>query len=318
MPAYYTHKYFAQDIFKNIDNLNINQDYYLLFSQSFDILYYNLGNSKKAKEIKKLGHMAHHKNTQSFFINAISIALENNLQDNQYIRSFILGSLTHYILDSSFHPYIFYKTGIFRHDTQTQKYNGKHTELELLLDIYFFNKDHNIKFHKYKHYKEYNNIKNPPLELINYINLVYERSFYKKNIGNYYFKCLNNWRFVTKHVKNSHAKIKKYLYKAVDNLFKSKSNIEYYSYYLKNYNENFLNNEHKIWFNPANKEICSNNNINEMYLAAFNKCIAISNEIIHVLDKKQAISKLLKVIPNISYSTGLNLSLNLVMKYFEY
>lgn len=318
MPAYYTHKYFANNIFSLINNQNIDLNYFLLFSQSFDILYYNLGISKNAKEIKRLGKTAHYKNTQAFFINAINIALKENLQNDSHVRSFILGFLTHYILDSTFHPYIFYKTGIFKHNKDTIKYKGKHTYLELMLDYYFFKKEHQIKFHKFKHYKAYDNISIPSSTFLDYINKVFKKTYNKNDIAYYYFKDIKNWRFITKYFKNLNAHFLKIVYRIHDKLFRYKNSLVNYSYYIKELDQNILNNNNLIWYNPADKSIQYYNNVEDLYKEALDKYISISNHILNVLDKKEDIHSLTDIIPNISYFNGLDLSLNKRARYFEY
>lgn len=317
MPAYYTHKFYANDVYNRIDNSKINKDYFLLFAQSFDILYYNSKLGKKNKEVKKLGRTAHYKNTQAFFINAVNIALNNHLEDNSYVRSFILGFLTHYILDSTFHPYIFYKTGVFKQNKETFKYKGQHTLMELQLDYYYFCKDYDIPFYKYKHYKSYELIDKKE-ELNIFMNQVFKKTFNKDDVATYYFKDLKKWRMVTKYLKNTNVRFLKFVYKFIDKVFKYKKSIGNYSYYIKSIDTTIFNNEHKKWFNPADKKITYNYSIDDLYQNAIDKYLEISNAIIAVLEKKEDIKTLANIIPNVSYFHGLDLSLNKKTKYFEY
>ncbi len=100
MPAIVTHHLFADEIKNNL-NLKVNDNYYI-FAQSHDYLYFSL-----SKKNRILAHTAHIKNTQDYFLYMIKFIKDNNLKDNIDLISYLYGSLTHYILDSTLHPYIF-------------------------------------------------------------------------------------------------------------------------------------------------------------------------------------------------------------------
>lgn len=47
----------------------------------------------------------------------------------------MVGSICHYVLDSTVHPFIVYKTGVFdKKQKNTYKYNNIHTFMETFLD----------------------------------------------------------------------------------------------------------------------------------------------------------------------------------------
>ena len=311
MPAFYTHYHFAKEVFQKLSpNLkkNINYEYYLLFAQSFDFLYYNYG---KNKYLSTLAHQAHAKNTQAFFINAIE-EINNFKQEKPFILGFIYGTLTHYILDSTFHPYIFYKTGVYKKGKkETYIYNGEHRRLEAQLDKYYYSKKHNDKFNKARLYKIYESIPKPSLEFINYLNNVFYKTFYKKDIGTYYFKSIKKWRFMQKHFIRDSLGIKKVIYKFID-LFPNHLKLQYFSNKINDISLNDLNIENKEWCNPADKEIISNLSVDELYDLAISKYLNIIKTL--SLDSYRAISF---PIENISYLSGLDLKNNKKLKYFE-
>lgn len=313
MPAFYTHRYFAKEVFKKLPKKiqnQINYDYFLLFAQSFDFLYYN-------KKTKDLASKAHKKNTQEFFINTINFIQDKN--NNQYYLSFLYGTLTHYILDSTFHPYIFYKSGTYKtNNLATHKYNGLHTKTELMIDYYFYSKNNTIPFYKAKHYKIYDNINEFPQDLMDLIDYSFKKTYNFHNIGYYYFKCVKRWKIITRFFKIDKFKIKKYLYKLIDNIRGPKyKKIEYYSYYLKDNITNIINNNHKIWLNPANKNMKYNYSIDDLLDEAIEKYIKIAIPLYQILNNNRNDSSLEKLIPNISYHSGLDLNLKPILKYFE-
>ena len=109
MPATYTHHIFTKDVLKVVDldvkeKLEKKEDLFNLFGKSFDILFFS-----KAK----LGHFAHKNHVNLYFQNILKYIKENRLEDNEEVLAYLYGSLCHYILDSTIHPYIVYKTGKF-------------------------------------------------------------------------------------------------------------------------------------------------------------------------------------------------------------
>ena len=305
MPAFYTHKYFAQEVFKELPNnikKKINYGYYFLFAQGFDILFYNIG---KKKYLCNLGHKFHRYQTRAFFENTLE---ELNHNNNEILYSFFYGMLTHYILDSTFHPYIFYKTGLYnKKDKSTYPNNGGHTRLENQLDKYFYSKENTILYHKAKFYKTYDNIILPQNDIINSLNNIFQKTFQEKNIGYYYFKSLNHWRFVQKHFKDDYLGFKKYLYKFIHLFYHKK--LEYYSTNIDDISLNDLNIKHKTWYNPTDKSLAYNYSVEKLFNIAKEKYLNIINKLNNERGKFP--------IPNISYRTGIDLDHNQKMQYFE-
>ena len=143
MPSITTHYLFAKEVFNHLnkkeqacikDDLNI----YYIFAQSHDFLFYYTFDIKNAKRIKELGHFAHHNYTQDYLINIVKYIKDNYLENNSQLLGYLYGSITHYSLDTSAHPYIFYKTGIYRKSNPASKnYRGQHTLMEKDLDALY-------------------------------------------------------------------------------------------------------------------------------------------------------------------------------------
>ena len=119
MPSSITHNYFMQDIYNKLDK-NIKEKIVLedakTFSQGPDIFYfYNMCLGKKSKLYRKMGNYMHKNNINQYFYNMINYIKENNLEHNKQCLSFLYGSIAHHTLDSVIHPFVFYKTGIFKY-----------------------------------------------------------------------------------------------------------------------------------------------------------------------------------------------------------
>ena len=160
MPSIYTHNYFAVDTYKKLSKEKIYQikdkTFYKIFAQSFDTLfYYNSYSIKPGKEYRKLGHSAHHHKTWEYFKNIIEYIKNNKLYDDANL-GYLYGSILHYVLDSTCHPYIHYISGRFNKNDvkETKKYLGNHAINEIMIDSIYYYKDHDDKYYKYKLYNE--------------------------------------------------------------------------------------------------------------------------------------------------------------------
>ena len=136
-----THAYFVLDLY---DKLSIRSKELLIdrkedlkmFAQNTDILFfYNITNFKKGKEVREFGYKSQKIKTYEFFSTLINCIKYNNHQYNPQVMAYLYGMLSHYVLDSTMHPFIIYKTGQFNKDDKaTYKYN--HLQNRLLAKHY--------------------------------------------------------------------------------------------------------------------------------------------------------------------------------------
>ena len=134
--------------------------------------------------------------------------------------TFVYELITHYVLDSTIHPYVEYNCGVFdKKRRETFKYNAKHHEMETFLDIYMLNKRgfDNIK---YKLYIDVFKIKNFPVELQEIMNMTFFDVFNYKNFSNDYLKSIKDMKFAFKYLRYDPYKYKILCY------YKSKDNIK--------------------------------------------------------------------------------------------
>ena len=50
-------------------------------------------------------------------------------------KAYVLGALTHYVLDRTCHPYVFYRSGFDEQGSLTEHYNADHAKLEVEIDL---------------------------------------------------------------------------------------------------------------------------------------------------------------------------------------
>ncbi len=309
MPSIVTHYLFAKDVFealpKKIKTSFQNQKKtYLLFSQSFDNLFYYkfltpfLGNS-----IRKLGISAQKEKTDTYFLNIISYMKDKHLDTNEEIRAYLFGSITHYVLDYHCHPYVFYYTD----DANLNlRYRGLHEKMEVNIDAYMLQK---------KNGKNLNdaNLASTLLPKLTFskdlkelINIVFEETFKVNQMGRKYEEASRTGQFLLKYFVTDKKGYKKKLYRLKDTLtFFSKRRYEYLSFHVTQINTDYLNLKHEVWYNPWSKKK-STASFEDLYAKALLKAV----EIITVLDKyfKEEISlnEMKKTLKDYSYITGLS------------
>ena len=324
MPSIITHHMFSKEVLKKLSKEETNRfqekiDIYHTFAQSHDYLfYYKFG--KKRKEINSLGHKAHHKNTQDYLINIIEEIKKNHEENTPELLAYLYGSITHYVLDTTCHPYIFYKTGIYRKtEPETRKYFGGHNQIEKDLDAIYYKKYTNKDYNLCNVTKE---IIGKPLfsaKLITTLNNVYKKTYNKDNISYYYQKGVNNARLIYNIVVNDRFGIKKTLYRLLDFIIcRNKRYISTYSTHIKKPNLSYLNLEKKEWKNPCLPEQKHNESFEELYNLAAGKAITIIRQVNKVLYENKPIEDILKYIPNLDYSSGIIIKETKQLRHFEY
>lgn len=324
MPSIITHHMFSKEVLKRLSKEELNRfdnklDIYHTFAQSHDYLfYYTFGKNKK--KINDFGHYAHRHNTQEYLINIIKEIKDNHQENNPELLAYLYGSITHYVLDTTCHPFIFYKTGVYRKkEPNTRKYFGGHNQIEKDLDAYYYKKYTGKDYNLCNVTKE---IIGKPIfskTLIDTLNEVYEETYNKENIGYYYQKGVNNARVIYNIVINDRFGIKKTLYKLLDLIInKNQHYISTYSTYIKSPNLNYLNLDKKEWNHPCLPDIKYNHSFEDLYNESLDKTVKIIQEVNKVLYEDKPIKDILKYIPDLDYSTGLLIKESKQLRHFEY
>lgn len=314
MPSITTHKIFAENILKNLKlNLSVNLDkkVYITYAQSHDFLYYYKG--IKQKKYNQLASKGHHYNTQDFIINIITYIKRNNLIHNKQCVSYLYGVLTHYYLDSIAHPYIFYKTGVYKKDKKTLKYKGKHNELERQIDALIYELNIKKPYNKYNFKDALPNFTHSK-ELINLINHTYKKTYNEDNVYIRIKKGRKLMKLVQKYIVYDKYGLKYKLYLFLDKIFKT--NLHPYSTSIK-YKYDILNIKRKKWRHPVTYEINNTSFIDLMNMAE-KDFISTTKYIDKYFSNKITLTKLKNIIKNIDYATGIIQEENKKMKYFEY
>lgn len=321
-----THAYFVLDLY---DRLSIRskellidyKDLLKLFAQSNNVLYfYDAFNLKKDKSMRNFGYYFHRNKTYEFFSTLINYIKYNNHQYNPQVMAYLYGMLSHYVLDSTINPFTIYKTGKFnKNDKLTYKYNNKHVEMESYFDNYLLRLRTGINPYKFKCHKYLFNINNIDKDLIEVIDFTYREVFEINDFHKYYFKSCDKMKKFYKVFRYDRFGLKKMIYSFIDFILPDNHLRKVpLSYHIsKKGKKDFLNLEHKRWYNPTDKRTKSDQSILELYTSSLWKCENMIKDINQYLyyDKK---INLKKVIGNLSYENGKDCSKKRELKYFEF
>ena len=313
MPATYTHHLFTKDVYKSLnkniqDKIDIN--IFDLFGKSFDALFFYK---------PQLGSYMHTNCANLYFANIIKYLRENKKINDKELLSYLYGSICHYVLDSTVHPFVYYYSGKYeKKNKKTHKYRGNHDYLEMMIDA-IMHKERNKKAIYKNHVgrEVFPKISFKP-ELFKIIDYVYFNTFNVKKGSKIYYKSYKRFKFCYKYLMSSRFGIKKKFYIIFDKLHILKSlKLQYFCYYVHKEDRNVLNLEHKKWYYPVDKKISFHYSFYDLYDVAIIKAIKIISLIDGALDKDdKTIKKVVKEIGNLGYGTGVNENRKVSMKYF--
>ena len=326
MPQLITHNIFAKDVYDKLNKdakkcIENSIPVYKMYSQSFDTyLYYLTLNIKKKKEIDKIRKRGHHSKVRLYFMNMINNIIELGLEDDKDALAYLFGSINHYVLDSTCHPLIFYKTGVYRKRLpESKKYIGLHMNMETNIDAFYYINKYKKSFHKVNTTKEFIPKIKFSKNLKDIMDKTIEDTFGNKNAAKYYFKSYNNSRWLYPLVINDKHGIKLRIYKLLDKmLFFSKHKFEYFSTYIKQPKISYLNIEHKKWCYPSDKSITTTESFIDLYDKSITRATYLIETAYKVLKKKIDIKEFEDAIGNLSYVRGLDCDNSTYMKYFEF
>jgi len=327
MPSIYTHAVFANKVKNELSKelkeiIEKKNDFYIMFSQSFDNLYYyNFLSFNSGKKIRNLGKYAHTHKTNEYFKNLITYIKEKRLENKPEVLMYLFGAINHYISDSMLHPYISYRTGRYskKRKQETRKYLGKHTAAEIQLDAYYYELIEKKSYKKYKIYKEFIKKLCFSKELIKTINHTFKQTFDVDNMGIIFNKSYNQSKYVYKFLMYDPFGIKNFIYKAIYSLIPNLDmKISSFSLFKEPVEERFFNRKNNAWCNPADMDMLSEESWDELFKKTVKRSAKTIKQAYMVLNNKMSIEKFLKNLGNNSYTTGLDLSDKRITKYYEY
>ncbi|MDD4035969.1 MAG: zinc dependent phospholipase C family protein [Bacilli bacterium] len=327
MPKTLTHTYFILDVYDELDKKSqqrlINHKEYLkTFAESTNILYlYNFNNCNNKKKVKNLIHNFHTKKTKEFFENLIKYIKSNKLEKNPEIIALLYGFISHYILDITLHPYIYYKSGILdKKKKNTYKYNGMHEDIESYFDAYMIYTKEGIEPKKFKLHQFLYNINSLSPETISMLDWVFAETYNHPNIGRIYGKAIKRAKRITKKFMYDPLGFKKGVYKIIDKITsKSTKKLETLSYCIHHKKKQYyLNLDKNVWHHPVDQNETYNYSFIEMYRIAILKTLDIINKVNTILYNNKELTILDELFSDLSYETAKPCYERQKMIYFEF
>ena len=322
MPATITHSYYAKDLYEVLpDNITSKLDLSRtkMFANSTDsFMFYNILSLKSDNNLRKFQYYFHTHKTNQFFINLLEYVRKNNIDDTD-TYSFIVGFISHFVLDSNIHPYIIYRTGMFnKKDKNTYKYNGIHHFMEVFLDNDLIKRRENINPYKFNITKYCFNTKKFSNDLNNTIDYTFYTTFDLKNMSKKYYRSLKQMKTFLRLFRKDRFGIKKFFYKLIDTITpRGVFRFECISYhYPLEDKHNYLNNNHNMWKNPADDSITSTESFVDLYLKSLKEARDITIKVFEYLNGEDI--NLESLFLNKAYTSGLDCDKEKELKYFEF
>ena len=323
MPATVAHAYFASDVYDtlpaSIKNV-LSVPRLRMFGQSTDSFFFlHLLSILPNQRMAYFQRVTHTTKTREFFVTLIEYIKENHLENDIDVCSFLCGFICHYALDTTVHPFVFYKTGKFnKKDSKTYKYNSLHTFMEVFLDNYLIQDREKKNPYAFPIHKYCFDLTPFSPSLQGTLRYVFDKVYSVTDMDKKYYQSLKDMKLYIRMFRQDKYGVKKSIYKFLDS-FTSKKTIKLESisyHYTMSPKLDYLNFKHHIWRNPTTYSITSHDSFYDLYVKSLKLAKKMIEGTFSYLNGKNI--DLNKVYQNLSYVTGLDCELKKELKYFEF
>ena len=328
MPSSMTHTYFGLDVYNKLptycknyvkDSMGIFKG----FCQGADpFMFYHFFIGKKARMSLGLQSDIHMSHTQEFFVRTVHSIFDNGYLNDSDVMSYLFGYICHYYLDLYAHPFIYYKSGIFKKDDKnTYCYNGKHEEFEYNIDLYMINKRENVKSSSFKIYNHLFDVSSFSSALKKVIDDSIGEIYECKDACKLYLSSFRYMKMFFHFFNYDSLGIKLKIYRIIDKItpasFKRLEELSFYRDY--NSDLSYLNLEHSKWVYPWDDKKVFYSSFFDLYDDALESAVLSITSIVDMFrNNKINDDELKKIFPDLSYVTGLSCHKKVKMKFFEY
>ena len=323
MPATVTHAYFSNDVYDILPNQikeRISLSRIKMFGQGTDpLMFYHLFSVKPGKKIRLMQRVCHRQHTRDFFCQFIEDIKKSHLEEDSDVCSFLCGFICHYVLDSTIHPFVIYKTGNFdKHNKVTYKYNNLHLFMETYLDNHLIRKREHQNPYSFSIVKYSFDLAPFSSGLNQVIRSSFDKVYHVSNMDSIYYQALKDMKFSLRVFRQDCFGIKKFFYKLADTFTPRRCfRFEAISYhYTMHPAYDFLNFKHRLWRNPTTYSITSHDSFYDLYIKSLKLAKKIIEDTFDYLSGQDV--DLNSVFKNLSYTTGLDCDEHKELKYFEF
>lgn len=292
MPDIWTHFLFGQELITELGHGTMLQDDHLrnvfnLGCQGPDFLFYHQFKPwQNNTTMNKLGSLMHTESCGPFLVEIIELVKQRGLYNPAVI--YTLGFILHHILDRHMHPYVFYHSGFKK---------WQHQRFEVILDTLITQKKRQIETWKHPVWKHIYVGKHLPLGVIPALNTAAQTLYGTSQL--YWNEAYLDMIQAQKLCHDPYG------WKRVVLLGLNEPMV----YKKHNPPLDFMNESHRTWNCPTNREEVYTHSVWDLWDIAKADGLAVIEEVIVYLTKPQTDlepdrEKLIQLIGNRSYETG--------------
>ena len=299
MPNIWTHIMFSDKLARNVNlDYDGNENVYYLGAQGPDpFFYHNFWPWKKDKSVTEIGSKIHKEHCSEFLLEMIKYVKEIN---DPLLKYYMLGFVSHHVLDRNAHPYIIYKSG---------EESNKHQLLETTIDTILMKELYNIKTWKTPVYKKIDVGLDLPKPIINLLMHL---------LIDVHNDQTPNLNVVINQSYQDMIKAMRVLFDPTGIKNKLLGDLVYPYSHQKNFPQrDYLNQEHNKWLHPADQSEVSTESFYDILERAEIEGTAIFKSIIGYLNGNKSLEDVKDIISDISYETGKQCKEKLEFKYFD-
>lgn len=302
MPNVWTHIHFGETAAKRIGYTPPpgNENYFKLGTQGPDpFFYHRFWPWLNEKPVSEVGGNIHYRECGPFLTKLIRCGNESD----PLLQAYILGFVTHHLLDRNAHPYINYRSG---------NEGNKHQKLEMIIDTLLMEKWRGLRTWKTPVYKEifvgtslYKPVQDTLEDLI--------KTFFPETAA----------QMPVNYINQSYRDMIKALRLLYDprgwknNLLRQY--VSSFSYQKVTDNADFLNNNRKEWLHPVDQEEKRHESFVDLYDNAIQEGDMILPAILDYWTEpsQEKLNDIKEKLGNLSYDTGKDCTRSVTNQYFE-
>jgi len=287
MPNVWTHLMFAERIAKKTPlDFSKEKNLFSLGAQGPDFFFYHsFWPWKKKKSMEWIGSKIHTERCGPFLMEMIRYLKKH--PDDERLKNYVFGFISHHILDRQAHPYIIYRSG---HDSK------RHSYFEILIDTVLMKEMYQIQTWNTPVYHKINIGDHLPHSI---------RTMFVHIIENVYQLHISHLDQIIDQSYRDMITALKFLYDP-SGLKKRllRNQIASYSYSKQLPDKDILNVNHQVWLDPTNKEEVYTDSFYDILDRAEEEGVKILQAIENFLTDAGKIQLVESLIGNISYETG--------------
>ena len=316
MPNIITHTLFAEEVQKLLDNENLKnrRQLFAVGSNGPDFLFFHRVTPVsfwKKTPLRKMGARLHSGHVNEFYANLLHVIRK---QKNEALKEDMIaygaGHLCHWALDSTAHPYIFYRTG-----RCIARSADRHHRFESLIDAAMLKIRHNETIKTYNPAMEVCNLTESEMKAI--VNAYYPvlKQIFDEDVRPYMIReSLQNWKTMQQIFHDPNGTKIAALQKA-EKIFGLDNKLSGFGVppVLED-NYDLLNLLHTPWRNPITGEVFTESFL-DLYEEALHKAVRAIELFLAAIEDPSREDEFLEFLGNRNYDTGMDTDGG--MQYFD-